>query len=119
MTPTFDADGYPTDETLDIIANWEPSVDVSVWIAFCVAALHKTYSTVCRRGNDLWIATGGWSGNEDIIEAMRQNVMWSLCFRFASAGGGVLLRTNQDESPLFELLHETRRAYFEQKGIEQ
>jgi hypothetical protein len=46
-----------------------------------------------RRGRVYYIATGGWSGNEDIIEAMQKNfVFWSVCWQSSRRGGGYVFR---------------------------
>ena len=38
--------------------------------------------------NSYYLATGGWSGNEDIIGALKKNYMfWSLCWYKSQRGG--------------------------------
>ena len=42
-----------------------------------------------QRGRWYRIATGGWSGNEDLIEAMQKNwTFWSVCWQSSRRGGG-------------------------------
>ena len=41
-----------------------------------------------RRGRSFHIHTGGWSGNEDIISAMRGNpIFWATCWHSSKRGG--------------------------------
>ena len=39
--------------------------------------------------DNLWtVSTGGWSGHEEIIEAMEENVLfWTLCWMSSKRGG--------------------------------
>ena len=73
--PTFDRDGYPTDETLDAITNWPSNTkdEVNQVIPFIASAWH--YPEMAKETRPgLWVfATGGWSGNEDLIHSLRQH----------------------------------------------
>ena len=101
-TPTFDANGYPTQDTLDALQAW-PITDAAGALDFLVAAWHRTYGSihdlsaeeaaVCQaRSGDrfLRLATGGWSGNEDLIDALRGGLVWSLTWRLSASGGLVI-----------------------------
>ena len=83
--PTFDADGYPTDETLTAIELW-PDDDVTGCLDFARAAWRwKDYArdvtdpaeraVLHAEDGDRYVrfATGGWSGNESIIAALKAN----------------------------------------------
>jgi hypothetical protein len=105
MNPTFDSDGYPSDETLALISdwynnnNWEPES----FLIFTEAAFNKHYGKweiIPNYNNDLLkdkpftalrIATGGWSGNETVISAMKKTVFWSVFWRASVCGGLFIL----------------------------
>ena len=86
--PTFDADGYPTQETLDAIKEW-PVNDPEGWFDFVEDAW--TYNDSFRRtfrGRHIEAATGGWSGNESLIGAMAENgIIWAVCWQSSHRGG--------------------------------
>ena len=75
--PTFDADGYPTEETELAIKAWDFR-DVDGWLAYIREAWNHHYGRMWEEGGLLKLATGGWSGNESITHAMRENyILWS------------------------------------------
>jgi len=88
MNPTFDADGYPTDETLDVISSWD-CTDFYGLMEYIQQAWHwPEYCREVRPG--LWrLVTGGWSGNEEIIGAIRCNAVWWLSYWLLSKRGGL------------------------------
>jgi len=94
----LDDDGYPTDEALEIIEKWHWS-DSEGWFKFIESIWHLR-SWGWSEGNepDEWdekdinyrynISTAGWSGNESIIYAMKQNSMlWSITWVQSRRGG--------------------------------
>ena len=92
--PTFDRDGYPTDDTLETIKTWPVEDGLPTLFQFIKDALHPMYA----RYNELCdgtieIATGGWSGNEDVIAAFQQNViLWSVVWVSSHRGGRFIFR---------------------------
>jgi len=82
----LDEDGYPTDDALDKIANWDYN-DPRGWFKFIENIWYLrscVWSEVRKADLDLpdkieyHISTAGWSGNEDIIRAMQENnILWS------------------------------------------
>ena len=99
-----DDDGYPTDDELDAVAEWTPGAGFhqlmtyvrerwayADWgwkeedfIADPDAPEDRRPESFCR----YMISTGGWSGNEDLIAAMRDNALfWETCW-YASKRGG-------------------------------
>ena len=86
--PTFDADGYPTEDTLREIREWSPERGYSELLAFMRAACR--YPDCWRqRGRTHRVATGGWSGNEELIRALRENhIAWAVLWWESKRGGG-------------------------------
>ena len=84
----LDEDGYPTDEVLQYIEDYdilERGVDglldlvTSLWN-------HGKYGYI-REGDKLELHTLGWSGNESLIEALQKNWFWNLCWESSRRGG--------------------------------
>lgn len=95
-----DADGYPTDEELHKIQFWDP--DDHQGLYDFVKSLWRWPETGCvlqpiaddyrisprTDGAQHWVlCTGGWSGNEDIIAAMRSS-LFNLMYWVSSHRGG-------------------------------
>ena len=82
----MDDDGYPDDEELKRIAEW-PWQD-SLGLLEFVRELWRFQNFWSQDGDMLAISTGGWSGNESLVAAMKQNVgFWHLCWESHSRGG--------------------------------
>lgn len=90
--PTFDADGYPTEETLQAIRDWKGEGGFAALFAFIREAwYYPDYWTT--EGMEHHASTGGWSGNEDLIGALQANcVAWSLCWWSSQRGGRYVFR---------------------------
>ena len=84
--PTFNKDGYPTDETLEAIEKWDAK-DIPGLFAFMEEAW--CFSHYWNRDGDiLSISTGGWSGNESIISAFQVNyIAWMFTWVSSRRGG--------------------------------
>lgn len=91
--------GYPTDEELDRIRQW-PYTDLLGWFAYVRAVgnywpngggwrEHDGADDAFKKPQRSYrIATGGWSGNEDIIRAMEENlVCWISTWQSSHRGG--------------------------------
>jgi hypothetical protein len=82
-------DGYPTDDTIDKIKRWPILSPLACrnLLRYCQEAwAYPDYFT--WRGKIARVSTGGWSGNEDIIAALRENrVFWALCWMEERRGG--------------------------------
>jgi len=98
--PTFDSSGYPTEETLEAIREWDyhdfPALMEFVAEAWIDGGLENKPSIIeplfdsgYEDDGHRWCgATGGWSGNEDLVGALNGNLMFvGMCWR-ASVWGG-------------------------------
>lgn len=98
--PTFDKDGYPTDESLQIIRDWKITSNFAIKDLLAYAEKCWRYKFKIRaRGTGqkrwIYIATSGWSGNEDVIRALQDNrVFWALCWLESRRGGGFKFLTS-------------------------
>ena len=96
LEPTFDSDGYPTDETLEIIKNWDHN-NFKGLMRYCHKAWrYEEYFTELNEFYD--VHTGGWSGNESIINALQENVMfWAMCWEQSRRGGHYIFKIRKTE----------------------
>jgi hypothetical protein len=81
---------YPSETTLAVIKEWDILKQGLPELIFFIEDIWKYadsgYFTKTKRR--LILATAGWSGNEDIIEALQQNyIFWSLCWMKSERGG--------------------------------
>lgn len=82
----MDDDGYPEESELKQIAEW-PWRDIPALLEF--VQLRWSYPNYWwQEGDILNVSTGGWSGNEDLINAMMQNRMFvAICWISSRRGG--------------------------------
>lgn len=97
--PTADTDlesltesEYPGDEELRSIREWDWN-DISGLLAYMRERWRWADDGYWRReGSDLYLSTGGWSGNEDLIFALKDNpLVWSLIWKQSTRGGHYIL----------------------------
>lgn len=89
MFDLLDSEGYPTSEFLKHIK--EQEIDIENVFKLIANAYNFSVQGKAKFSNEnkrLKLITGGWSGNEDIIAAMFENVFISICW-VASIRGGV------------------------------
>ena len=80
------SDEYPTDAQLAMLKAW-PTTDLRGAFEFA-RALWAYPDYFSSEGRTFSISTGGWSGNENIIGAMQDNLMlWTLCWQESRRGG--------------------------------
>jgi len=84
--PEFEKGGYPTDNTLDAIEAWDALDQKGFWAFVKEAWTYDSYFT--KVGTLITLHTGGWSGNESVVDAIQENhVMWALCWLSSRRGG--------------------------------
>lgn len=90
--PFLSDDGYPGDAELERIKNWPVSDYGSYEDLFEYISDRwwpdGSWGLERRPGMIYSFATGGWSGNEDMISALRSNfVAWSMSWQESKRGG--------------------------------
>lgn len=82
----LNGDGYPTEATLQNIKSWP--VEKAPELFDGLSKIWRYNNYVWKVGQSWHLATGGWSGNEEIIDALRENVaIWSLYWLSSNRGG--------------------------------
>lgn len=94
---------YPTEEELArVTAEADPTraldLVAELWSSFGsvsrVLTAHEGYLVHAAPGlQHLRLATGGWSGNESLIDALRTNrIVWLFTWRLSACGGLFIFR---------------------------
>jgi hypothetical protein len=96
----IDQDGYPTAVALEILDNFVGSPRqmieyiASIWwpsgAKFDQITVVKNYRD--EDEYEWYIATGGWSGNEEIITHLEDTFFWSRFWEMSRRGGGFSFR---------------------------
>lgn len=82
-------DNYPEEHELQKIKNWPIAKrsDMKALLDYC-RSLWMWPNYASTGGGWYRFATGGWSGNESIIGALRTNmVLWTMCWHSSHRGG--------------------------------
>jgi hypothetical protein len=104
----LDDDGYPTEDALTIIELWHWD-DIPGWFSFIENIWHLRswgWSEGIEKSD--WkdeevyrynISTAGWSGNESIIHAMKENdMLWHITWVQSRRGGHYIFEREYNES---------------------
>ena len=88
----LDENGYPDEQSLEQIANWDLGTKDIYGLLDLIKEntnwADRQIGVKGKRVISFAYHTGGWSGNEDVIEALGRNVFfWSL-FWYKSKRGG-------------------------------
>jgi hypothetical protein len=104
----LDDNGYPTDDALQIIRIWHWS-DPKGWFSFIKIiwyvsswGWHELETEHSYKKDEkvyqYHTSTGGWSGNESIIQAMQDNIMmWHLNWVSSRRGGHYVFELKEFE----------------------
>jgi len=88
MSNWIDEDSYPTEECLEHLETCPAAEALAI---LCENWWPFDGMGVAHGGDDdgyfLRLATGGWSGNEDMIDAAMKNPMVRLQWRLSARGG--------------------------------
>lgn len=97
----LDDDGYPTMQVCHKIRTW-PENDFHGMMKF-IKPLWKYNTdgywteTETEKGIEYSISTAGWSGNEDLLQAMGENGMfWILCWVQSRRGGHYIFEVKDE-----------------------
>jgi hypothetical protein len=84
----MDIDGYPEEDELEKIRTWNCQ-DLHGLMQYVHGRWMFADSGYFKQEDDVYyLSTAGWSGNEEIIGAMKQNyVWWSLFWEQSNRGG--------------------------------
>jgi len=84
----MDKYGYPEEDELEKIAKW-PYKDIQGLMEYVHERWEYANCGYWKTGRKYYhLSTGGWSGNESIIFALRQNQMfWALRWVSSTRGG--------------------------------
>lgn len=88
-----DDDGYPTGYALKVIESWDSQdfwglVDFIKKVWWHAKTGVDAYRYKDSSDGEVLLHTWGWSGNEEIIDAIRENVVWWGLYWFRSERGG-------------------------------
>lgn len=90
MSDFLDDDRYPTEEALEKIRVW-PHTDLAGAFAFVRSIWWSAdwgWHTEIGEKTEYKISTGGWSGNESLIAAMKANrMLWLITWQQSRRGG--------------------------------
>ncbi len=79
---------YPTEEQLEIIKEWDLIKKPVKGLLEYVEPLWEYPDRFVYKRHSLYLSTGGWSGNESIIGALKQNLLfWSVYWAKSERGG--------------------------------
>ena len=83
-----DEHGYPTEEELRIIREWDANRGFLGLLEHVEEIWWTPEWGISKEGSEWNVSTGGWSGNEEIVAALQDNMMfWMMCWVQSRRGG--------------------------------
>jgi hypothetical protein len=100
----MDKDGYPEVRELNVISRWAAGNSGNFHLLMGYLKKRWKYADAgywleIKVGSDIAyeISTAGWSGNEDLIGAMKKNTLfWMTCWLMSKRGGNYEFRIKKD-----------------------
>jgi hypothetical protein len=89
MNKLLDIDNYPTNYALKLVENHDSIHDIKKYLNL-IEELWSYKDRFCLSGKKvlyLYLSTGGWSGNEKVIDAMQKNNFWMFFWQKSIRGG--------------------------------
>jgi len=85
----LDSKDYPTEEELNLLLEYgkKPIENREKVINLLTSIWHLGNWGLIIGKNTLELHTGGWSGNEQIIDVLSQTLFWKMYWRKSEAGG--------------------------------
>jgi len=89
----FDGDGYPTEEALDDLRDFDGTAAVMLsliedrWNTNYGLFQREPYDNDGTKAVRLRLVTGGWSGNEAVISALQRTMFWIFFWHLSRRGG--------------------------------
>ncbi len=86
----MDENGYPTDAEIQEIKDW-PTERFPALMDYVRSLWKYSEWGFEREGDQYFLSTGGWSGNEELITALGENCFfWVMCWQSSRRGGHYL-----------------------------
>ena len=86
MMELFDNDGYPTQEALLEVSRFDSVKDIDGYMNL-IKSLWSYPDRFVLNDSELYLSTGGWSGNESVIAAMKENFFFFIAHTKWIRGG--------------------------------
>lgn len=80
---------YPDEDQLEKLSKFPVTCEKDCYAVLSMALALWHWTDMVKIEDHIWtFITGGWSGNEDIISAMKDNTMfWMLMWQSSERGG--------------------------------
>lgn len=95
MSEYLDSNSYPTEDDLVHLSTSSAKQNHREMLEL-VRSLWYYPDYVTIDGDTYTFKTGGWSGNESLIDALQHNVLfWSFCWEMSAKGGVHVFKAKQ------------------------
>lgn len=88
---------YPTSAELKKIRNWDIDTPEKLFALLDYFETRWQYGDYELKGKNvlqLCLSTYGWSGNEDLIDALKKNLFWTCFWQKSLRGGHYFFKIN-------------------------